>query len=116
MTAKKASTRGGDRSDPKSNKSLAIRLTLQKSPKKTPASQIAAAVKKEYGHEVSQNMIYMVKTKLNMRKGKGGKAGRAAAPSGSQEWIGAIRSARELLKSAGGVDNAVALLRALDRE
>ena len=66
--AKKAVSEKSDRSDPKKNKSLAIRQVLKKMPK-AKAAEVAAAVKQEYGHEVSQNQIYMVKTKSNMASG-----------------------------------------------
>jgi MurNAc alpha-1-phosphate uridylyltransferase len=33
---------------------------------KVKAAEVAAAVTKEYGHKVKPNMVYMVKTKLNM--------------------------------------------------
>jgi hypothetical protein len=74
------------------------------------ASEVAAAVKKEYGHEVSQNMIYMVKTKSNMA------ADRRESPITSAAlWVDAIKTARQLLKATGSVANATALLKALDR-
>ena len=52
--AKKSSSKS-DRSDPRNNKSLAIRLVLKKLPS-AKASEVAEAVKKEYGLEISQNM------------------------------------------------------------
>ena len=57
--AKKANASG--RSDPRQNKSLAIRTVLSKSPN-AKATEVATAVKKEYGHDVSKAMIYMIKT------------------------------------------------------
>jgi len=60
--AKKSGSGNSDRTDPKRNKSLAIRLVLKKMPS-AKASEVAEAVKKEFGHEVHQNMVYMVKTK-----------------------------------------------------
>ena len=98
-----------NRSDPQSNKSLAIRILLKKMPS-AKASDVAAAVKKEYGHEVSQNMIYMVKTKSNMA------ADRKESPiTTAALWVDAIKTARRLLKATGSVSNATALLKALDR-
>ena len=58
-----------DRSDPKTNKSLAIRMVLKRMPN-AKASEVAEAVKKEYGHNVGASIIYMVKTKLNMATGR----------------------------------------------
>jgi hypothetical protein len=84
------------------------------------ASEVAAAVKKEYGHDVKQNMVYMVKTKANMaadgrpkmskqngRKGSG-------APATAAQWVGAIKIARQLLAATGSVANATALLKAVE--
>lgn len=80
------------------------------------ASEVAAAVKKEYGHNVGANIIYMVKTKMNMsagRKGTGkGKSTKTPMTSAAQ-WVDAIKIARQLLKSTGSVKNATALLEAL---
>jgi hypothetical protein len=109
MARKKASNGKPNRTDPHSNKSLAIRLVLRKMPT-AKASQIADAVKKEYGHEVNQNMVYMVKTKTNMA------ADRRESPITSAAlWVDAIKTARQLLKATGSVANATALLKALDR-
>jgi hypothetical protein len=108
MAQKKAAGKP-NRADPQSNKSLAIRILLKKMPI-AKASEIAGAVKKEYGHDVSQNMIYMVKTKSNMA------ADRKESPITSAAlWVDAIKTARQLLKATGSVANATALLKALDR-
>ena len=113
--AKKPSGKS-DRSDPKQNKSLAIRNVLKKMPA-AKASEVADAVKKEYGHEISQNMVYMVKTKGNMasdgrpRKTKTGKDGPL---NSAARWVEAIKIGRELLKATGSVANATALLKAVD--
>ena len=114
--AKKAA--GSDRSDPKKNKSLAIRNVLKTMPKGK-ASEVAAAVKKEYGHDVSQNMIYMVKTKRTIARTHKAK-GRSGAPKGTgmssaNQWVEAIHHAKELLKATGNVANATALLNAVAR-
>src|SRR5437016_3040575 len=102
--AKKSNSSMSDRSNPQSNKSLAVRNILKKMPG-AKASEIAAAVKKEYGHDVSQNMIYMVKTKSNMA------ADRRESPITSAAlWVDAIKTARQLLKATGSVSNATALL------
>src|SRR5262245_9877690 len=108
---------GSDRADPKKNKSLAIRMTLKKMPG-AKASDVAAAVKKDYGHSVPQNMIYMVKTKLNMkksskrgRKSKGKGSSTVASPMRSSgQWGEAIRLGRQLLEVTGSVENATDLL------
>jgi hypothetical protein len=115
--AKKAASNGSDRSDPRKNKSLAIRQVLARMPG-AKASEVVAAVKKEYGHDVKQNMVYMVKTKSNMAAD-----GRLPIKAGAQdlspissaaEWVEAIRIARQLLKVTGSVANAAALLKAID--
>jgi len=116
MAAKKVNATS-DRSDPKKNKSLAIRNVLKKLPS-AKASDVAAAVKKEFGHDVNQNMIYMVKTKTNMasdgrpRKTKGSKS--SSPMTSAALWVEAIKTARHLLKATGSVANATALLKAVD--
>ena len=108
-----------DRSDPRKNKSLAIRTVLVKLPTAR-AAEVVAAVKKEYGHNVKQNMVYMVKTKANMaadgrpRRSKQNGSSRSGAPSSAAEWVGAIKIARQLLKATGSVANATALLKAVE--
>ena len=117
MSAKKSTNAKTDRSDPKKNKSLAIRMVLKKLPS-SKATEVATAVKKEFGHEVSQNMIYMVKTKANMDldgRVKKPKATRYGTPMTSTVlWVDAIKTAKHLLKATGSVANATALLKAVD--
>ena len=115
--AKKA--KSSDRSDPKSNKSLAIRMTLKKMPT-AKASEVADAVKREYGHVVPQNMIYMVKTKLSVkksnkrrRKNTPGAADVAAGPNSAAQWVDAIKYGRQLLQATGSIETATALLKAI---
>lgn len=111
--AKKAKA---DRTDPRMNKSLAIRTVLAKMPK-AKAAEVAAAVKSEYGHKVSVTLIYLVKSKSNVKKaGRKAKAvGRPAAPIGSAaDWVHSIKLARQLLTESGSVENAVAILRAVE--
>jgi|HubBroStandDraft_6_1064221.scaffolds.fasta_scaffold1557260_2 hypothetical protein len=107
-----------DRSDPKKNKSLAIRMVLKKLPG-AKASEIVEAVKKEFGHQIGQNMVYMVKTKTNMAsdgRPRGSRNGKKQTPMTSAAlWVAAIKTGRELLKATGSVANATALLKALER-
>jgi hypothetical protein len=119
LMAKKKSSGNSDRSNPSSNKSLAIRTVLAKMPN-AKASEVAIAVKKEFGHDVGRNMIYMVKTKSNMasdgraKRTRSSKSGTADSPLTSAAlWVDAIKLARQLLKSTGSVANATALLKAL---
>jgi hypothetical protein len=115
--AKTPSSSTSDRSDPKKNKSLAIRNVLKKMPS-AKASDVVVAVKKEYGHRVNPNRVYMVKTKTNMASD-----GRVRSPKAMKNntpmtspalWVEAIKTARHLLKATGSVANAVALLKAVD--
>ena len=112
--AKKAKA---DRTDPKTNKSLAIRMVLEKMPT-AKAADIAAAVQEEFGHKVTPTLIYLVKSKTNVkaakrsRRAKGQAAG--ASISGAAEWIQSIKLARQLLKASGSVENATAILRAVE--
>ena len=117
--AKKRSSRNPDRSDPNSNKSLAIRTVLAKMPS-AKAQEVAEAVKKEFAHDVSKNMIYMVKTKSNMasdgrvKKVKNSKNGKQDSPlTTAALWVDAIKLARQLLKATGSLANATALIKAL---
>jgi len=116
--AKSPRLRKVDRSDPRKNKSLAIRMVLKKMPS-AKASEIAGAVKKEFGHHVAQNMVYMVKTKTNMASDgrlKRARNARAETPMKTAAlWVAAIKTGRDLLKATGSVANATALLKALDR-
>lgn len=114
MAAKKARP-PSDRSDPKKNKSLAIRNMLKKMPT-AKATEIVQAVKKEYGHTVNPNRVYMVKTKGNMaatRKRTKTPTSKGS-PVGAAKWVEAIKIARQLLDVTGSVDNATALLKAVD--
>ena len=115
---KKSGSGNSDRSDPKSNKSLAIRMVLKRMPG-AKAAEVAEAVKKEFGHDVHQNMVYMVKTKANMAsdgRPKRRKSDVRDNPLTSAAlWVEAIKISRQLLKATGRVANATALLKALDR-
>ncbi len=110
MAVKKKS----DRTDPKKNKSLAIRNVLKNMPT-AKAKEIAEAVKKEYGHSINPNMVYMVKTKRNMAatRIKTKTPTSKGRPVGAAQWVEAIKIARHLLKVTGSVDNATALLKAV---
>jgi len=115
--AKKPSLTKAERADPKRNKSLAIRNVLKKKPN-AKAADVAAAVKKEYGHTVDPKRIYMVKTMTNMAAD--GRP-RASVPTKSSKtlssaalWVDAIKMARQLLKVTGSLPNAVAILKAVD--
>lgn len=106
-----------DRANPRKNKSLAIRTVLKKLPN-AKAKEVAEAVKKEFGHKVGENMVYMVKTKSNMatdgRPKRTKAAPRHSPMTTGAEWLEAIKMARSLLKTTGSVANATALLRALE--
>jgi hypothetical protein len=116
MAKKKAPLSQAHRADPKFNKSLAVRMVNKKMPT-AKVSDVVDAVKKEYGHQISPNMVYMVKTKSNMAAD-----GRPRAPKGTSDtpmtsptqWVEAIKAARELLQRTGSVANALALLKAIE--
>jgi hypothetical protein len=112
--AKKSSK--ADRSDPKSNKSLATRIVMSKLPGAR-ASEVVATVKKEYGHEINPNMVYMIKAKTNMASD--GRAKKTVVESdgplsSAALWVDAIKLGRQLLKSTGSLANATALLKAIE--
>jgi hypothetical protein len=116
--AKKARSFTGDRTDPRQNKSLAIRSVLKGMPT-SKASEVAAEVKKQFGHTVSVNQIYMIKTKLSMAKRsraerKAGAARAAGKLSSAAMWVDAIKLAKQLLRATGSADSAVALLKAIE--
>ena len=116
--AKRAATLTA-RTDHHQNKSLAIRMVL-KGNRKAPTDDIIAAVKSEYGHTVVPTTVYMVKTKMNLKKGKRSK--KAAAASGAaggnskvvartkkmstDNWVDAIKLARQLLAITGDAASA----------
>jgi len=112
--AKKAAQ--GDRTDPKQNKSLAIRNILEKMPTAT-ATEIVKAVKAEYGVSVTGTLVYLVKSKANIKttrqSQKPGQRGVKAPMNSAATWTAAIRSAQHLLKTTGSVENAIAVLRAV---
>ena len=115
--AKKAKAFSGDRTDPKQNKSLAIRTVLKSMPT-SKASEVAAEVKKQFGHTVGSNQIYMIKTKANMRRRphsvrRVATADRKGKLSSAVMWVDAIKTAKQLLSATGSVDNAISLLRAI---
>jgi hypothetical protein len=112
--AKKAKA---DRSDPKTNKSLAIRMVLEKAPN-AKAAEIASAVQEQYGHKVTPTLIYLVKSKANVKASKRARRAKGQTVGGSvggaSDWIQAIKLARQLLRTTGSVDNAAAILKAVD--
>jgi hypothetical protein len=115
--AKKSKAFSGDRNDPKQNKSLAIRTVLQNMPA-AKANEVAAEVKKQFGHSVGSNQIYMIKTKLNMsRRPKSvrrvARVDRKGKLASAVMWVDAIKIAKQLLSVTGSVDNAISLLRAI---
>jgi len=116
--AKKAAFKG-DRSDPKANKSLAIRTVLNAMPK-AKGAEIVAEVKKQFGHTVGVNQVYMTKTKVGMRKHAKAetKAGRPTTPEANQlsspaSWVEAIKLTKRLLEVTGSPETAIALIRAM---
>ena|ERR1700712_716634 len=115
--AKKPMQSKSDRSDPKKNKTLAVRTVLRKKPT-AKAAEVAAMVKKEYGHSVSPNLIYMVKTKTNMAadgRPRIANAKNNGTPMTSAAlWVDAIKAARQLIKLTGSVPNALAILKAVE--
>ena len=117
IMAKKRALSKSERTDPKKNKSLAIRLVLKRKPN-AKASEVAAAVKKEYGHTINPNQIYMIKTKANMASD--GRPRKTIATKNDTPltspglWVDAIKTARQLLKVTGSVPNAIAILKAMD--
>jgi len=109
--AKKAKA---DRTDPKTNKSLAIREIVTKMPN-AKASEIMEAVKAEYGHTVTSTLIYLVKSKTNVKKAAR-KTGAAPSPTigSAADWVESIKLARRLLQSSGSTENAMAILKAVE--
>jgi len=106
-----------DRSDPQKNKSLAIRNVVSKMPT-AKASEIVTAVQAEYGHKVTPTLVYLVKSKANLKSNRRAKkangAGVKAPMNSAATWVDAIRLARQLLKATDSVPNAVAILKAVE--
>jgi hypothetical protein len=115
--AKKALQSKSDRTNPKKNKTLAVRMVLKNKPN-AKAGEVVASVKKEYGHSVSPNLVYMVKTKTNMasdgRPRAIGPSRNGTPMTSAAMWVDAIKSARQLLKLTGSVPNAIAILKAVE--
>jgi len=116
--AQKKAAFSGDRSDPKANKSLAIRTVLKAMPD-AKGAEIAAEVKKQFGHTVGVNQVYMTKTKVGMRKHAKSerKAGRPA-PAANQlsspaAWVQAIKLVKQLLELTGSPETAISLIKAM---
>ena len=106
-----------DRTDPRKNKSLAIRTVVTKMPN-AKAKEIVAAVQTEYGHKVTSTLVYLVKSQSNMkadrRAGNPNSGGVKAPMNSAATWVDAIRLAKQLLRATGSVDNAKAILKAVD--
>jgi hypothetical protein len=106
-----------DRSDPKKNKSLAIRNVLAKMPN-AKGGEVVATVRAEYGLKVTPTLVYLVKSKANLRTDrrskKPGQRGVRAPMNSAATWTDAIRSAQHLLKATGSIENAIAVLRAVE--
>ena len=82
---------------------------------KAKASEVVDAVKKQYGHTVTPTLVYLVKSKSNVKKaGRKAQAAGKASPTMGGDWIASIKAARVLLQAAGSVENAVAILRAVE--
>jgi hypothetical protein len=115
--AKKPVQSKSERSDPKKNKTLAVRTVLRKKPN-AKAAEVVASVKKEYGHSVSPNLVYMVKTKTNMasdgRPRQTGSSRNGTPMTSAAMWVDAIKAARQLLQLTGSVPNAIAILKAVE--
>jgi hypothetical protein len=114
----KAATGRSNREDPMVNKSLAIRLVLGKM-KGAKASEVAEAVKREYGHDIAVNSVYMAKAKKKVKSRKNAKTaeGKPAATTkmgSASDWVAAIKAARNLLSVAGSADTAIALVKAVE--
>lgn len=111
--AKKATLTNSDRSDPRKNKSLAIRKMLERMPNGK-ATDVVAAVKKEFGQDVKQNMVYMVKAKANMAADGRPRKTTGSPIASAAQWVEAIKIARQLLRATGSMANATALLKAIE--
>ena len=113
--AKKAA-KNSDRTDPKQNKSLAVRNVIKKLPT-AKFAEVAKAVKEEYGHDVKSALFYMVKAQGNMKANRNAnKSKQTPAPMNTAAlWVDAIKIARQLLKVTGSVENATALLKAVEQ-
>ncbi len=101
--------------DPMKDKSTAIRRVIKRMPT-AKVKDVVAAVKDEFGHKVNSDRILMVKTKKNMvaTRKTTNTQWKTGYPVGAAQWIEAIKIAQQLLKVTGSVDNAMALLNALD--
>ena len=102
--------------DPTTNKNSAIRRVIKRDPS-AKVGDVVTAVKDEFGHKVSPDRILMEKTKNNMvtAREQTKTNWKTGHPVGAAQWIEAIKIAQQLLSVTGSVDNAMALLNALDK-
>jgi hypothetical protein len=99
------------RKNPRKNKSLAIRTIIAAYPEASGA-EVVDRVKKKFGLDVTANVVYMIKTKLNKEKELLGGGDFPATGN----VIQAVRLAQQLVSTTGSVNHAVALLRALQSQ
>jgi len=84
-------------------------------------ADVASVVKERFGHDIKSNQYYMLKAKSTMkanrrRRVKANLPSQVPAPMNSAAtWVEAIKIARKLLKVTGSVDNAKALLKAVEQ-
>jgi hypothetical protein len=100
------------RGDPKTNKSLAIRMVLTDNPGIAP-KDAAPIVKKKFGHAVDAQMVSIVKSKIGSRQ----VAERAkATPRGGSAAVGldALQAGVVFVRQAGGFVQARDLLGILE--
>ena len=105
-----------DRSDPKTNKSLAIRTVLAEMPA-AKAAEVAEAAQTQFGHKVTPTLCQLVKSKCQLKTSRSSKRRGTvtASTSGSAaEWVESIKLAGRLLRTTGSVESAVAILQAVE--
>jgi hypothetical protein len=85
------------------NKSALVREILKKEPK-TPTKEIVSALAAQ-GHKVSDNLIYMLKSKMKdkKRKAKRQKVMATTTRSGIANPVEMIRDIKKLAERAGGL-------------
>ena len=114
--AKKASKSASEKESKESNKSQAIRDYMSANPDAGPTS-VAQALNEREGWKISAAYVSTIKNKLKQPGTTRGAGGRGRSSGGRDGGLSekSLMQAKELLKQAGGINQAKAALELLAR-
>ena len=104
----KAATKSS-RTNPKKNKSLAVRIVIEKNPSAGP-TEVAGLVKKQFGHTVSPAVVSTIKAKAKGKKPGPKKATKVQQSPMQVMAHEALDTAFEFVGKVGGLLHAQALI------